>query len=361
MLVDPLPLALTFDDVLLVPRHSEVLPPRADVSTRLGRGERAVALGCPVLSAAMDTVTEAGLAIALGQGGGLGVLHKNVDIATQASWVERVVAHGLPSAAAVGVGGDSADRVKALVEAGVRVIVLDTAHGHSQGVLDRAKAVKDAYPHLTLVVGNLATPEAVLAAAEAGADVVKVGVGPGSICTTRIVAGVGVPQLTAVATCSAAAREVGVSVIADGGIRSSGDVAKALAAGADAVMLGGMFAGTDEAPGEVVTLDGRPCKTYRGMGSVRAMKAGSSDRYFQADQRKLVPEGVVAAVPCKGPVSDVLFQLLGGLRASMGYCGCPDIPTLQRDARFVRITNAGLSESHVHDVRVTERAPNYDV
>lgn len=355
MLVEPLPLALTFDDVLLVPRHSEVLPRQVRLATRLGGLE----LGAPILSAAMDTVTEAGLAITLGRGGGLGVLHKNVDIATQASWVERVVAHDLPAAAAVGVGGDSEARVTALVEAGVSVLVLDTAHGHSQGVLDRAKAVKARHPDVVLVVGNLATPEAVRAAAEAGADVVKVGVGPGSICTTRIVAGVGVPQLTAVASCAAVARELGVSVIADGGIRSSGDVAKAIAAGADAVMLGGMFAGTDEAPGEVIEVDGVRSKSYRGMGSVRAMKAGSSDRYFQAEAKKLVPEGVVASVPCKGPANDVLFQLLGGLRASMGYCGCPDLAAMQREARFVRITNAGLRESHVHDVRMTERAPNY--
>lgn len=355
MLVDPLPLALTFDDVLLVPRHSEVMPREVDLRTRLG----SIELACPVLSAAMDTVTEAGLAITLGQGGGMGVLHKNVDVPTQASWAERVVANGLTAAAAVGVGGDSEERVAALVEAGVSMLVLDTAHGHSQGVLDRAKQIKARYPHIVLVVGNLATPEAVRAAAEAGADVVKVGVGPGSICTTRIVAGVGVPQLTAIATCSEAAREVGVSVIADGGIRSSGDIAKAIAAGADAVMLGGMFAGTDEAPGEVIEIDGRASKSYRGMGSVRAMKAGSSDRYFQDEAKKLVPEGVVAAVPCKGPAGDVLFQLLGGLRASMGYCGCPDLPTMRRDARFVRITNAGLQESHVHDVRQTEKAPNY--
>lgn len=347
MLTDAPPLAFTFDDVLLVPRHSTVLPRDVDVSTRLG----AHTLGIPLLSAAMDTVTEGSLARAMGEEGGVGVLHKNTTIEVQAGWVREVREAGHLAAAAVGVGGDSEERVAALVDAGVQMLIIDTAHGHSQGVLDRARAVRDAYPDLTLVVGNVATPEAFRAAAEAGADVVKVGVGPGSICTTRIVAGVGVPQLSAVASCAVVAREMGVQLIADGGIRTSGDIAKAIAAGADAVMLGGMFAGTDEAPGELVTIDGQRRKAYRGMGSAGAMLAGSSDRYFQSGAKKLVPEGVSATVASKGPLTETVFQLVGGLRASMGYCGCADLAAMQQDTRFVRITTAGLRESHVHDVQ----------
>lgn len=350
MLDAAIPLALTFDDVLLLPRHSQVLPSDVTLSTDLGRGRT---LQLPILSAAMDTVTEAPLALAMGHAGGLGVLHKNVPIDVQAGWVHTVREAGFVAAAAIGVGGDSAPRARALVAAGVGVLVLDTAHGHSQGVLDRAKAVRDDHPDVLLVLGNVATPEAVEAAADAGADVVKVGVGPGSICTTRIVAGVGVPQLTAVATCAAAAHSRGLTVIADGGIRSSGDVAKAIAAGADAVMIGSMLAGTDESPGQIVMVRGERRKAYRGMGSAGAMMAGSSDRYFQSTANKLVPEGVSATVACKGPAADVLYQLAGGLRASMGYCGCPTIPAMQADTRFVRITTAGLSESHVHDVRTT--------
>jgi IMP dehydrogenase len=487
--LDPeqVPLALTFDDVLLVPRHSQVLPREVDVSTRLCDGLR---LQMPILSAAMDTVTEAGTAIALARAGGLGILHKNMSIEGQAEEVRRVkkavtgiirdpitigpgetlgaarrvmqrnhvsgvpvvvdgravgiltnrdlrferrldrpvhevmstelvtvppgtdlerakdlmqehkiekllvvddagVLRGLitikdlesidryPSAqrdrngrlvcgAAVGVGAERDDRVAALVGAGVDVIVVDTAHGHSQGVLEAAAAVRARWPDVKLVVGNVATAEATRACVEAGADVVKVGIGPGSICTTRVVAGVGVPQLTAIAQCAEVARAHGVGVIADGGIKYSGDVAKAIAAGADACMVGSLLAGTEESPGEVVLYQGRQYKSYRGMGSIEAMRAGSSDRYFQddagdpeADTRKLVPEGIVGRVPYRGPVGDVLYQLVGGLRASMGYCGCRTIADMQRDAKFVRITNAGLRESHVHDVIVTHEAPNY--
>jgi IMP dehydrogenase len=270
---------------------------------------------------------------------------------------------------AVGVGGDRKERLAALVEAGVDVVVIDTAHGHSRGVLEAAAEVRATYPELVLVVGNVATADATIACIEAGADVVKVGVGPGSICTTRIVAGVGVPQLTAISECAEVAHARGKTIIADGGIKFSGDVAKAIAAGADAVMIGSLFAGTDEAPGETVLFQGRRYKSYRGMGSVDAMKAGSSDRYFQegeaddpeATTKKLVPEGIVGRVPYKGPISDVLYQLVGGLRASMGYCGAADIAAMQRDTRFVRITAAGLRESHVHDVIITEEAPNYRV
>ncbi len=487
MLLPDVPQALTFDDVLLLPRHSTVLPRDVDTSSRLADG---LALNVPLISAAMDTVTEAQTAIAMARVGGLGIVHKNASVQRQADEVRRVkksvtgmvadpitvspdvtigqarrimrdndisgvpvvidgravgiltnrdlrferqldrhvrevmstalitvppgtglerakdllqehkiekllvvdeagMLRGLitikdietigrhPNAsldsrgrlvcgAAVGVAGDRDERVAALVDAGADVVVIDTAHGHSQGVLDATSEVKAAWPDLRVIVGNVATAEATIACIDAGADVVKVGIGPGSICTTRIVAGVGVPQLSAVANCAEAAHERGVAVIADGGIKFSGDVAKAMAAGADACMVGSLLAGTREAPGDVVLFQGRRYKAYRGMGSVEAMKAGSSDRYFQddlgdpeADTRKLVPEGIVGRVPYKGPIGDVIYQLVGGLRASMGYCGCGTIAKMQTDARFVRITNAGLRESHVHDVIVTQEAPNY--
>lgn len=489
MLSDSPPLGLTFDDVLLLPRASSVLPADVDVSTQLAPGLR---LRVPLLAAAMDTVSEAGMGIAMAQQGGLAILHKNMSLQSQAGEVRKVkramtgvvdrpvsvtpdrttgdarslmarhrisglpvlengravgivtnrdlrfesrkdlpireimstglitvppdtdleAAKGLmhehkiekvlvvdadgqlaglitmkdvesvgryPNAvrdgrsrlvcgAAVGVGGDREERVAALVEAGVDVVVIDTAHGHSSGVLAAAERVKADYPNLTLIVGNVATPEATEACIKAGADIVKVGIGPGSICTTRIVAGVGVPQLSAVQWCADVAHNLGKTVIADGGIKYSGDVAKAIAAGADAVMMGSLFAGTDEAPGETVLYQGRRYKAYRGMGSIEAMRAGSSDRYFQESEaddpeagtrRKLVPEGIVGRVPYKGPISDVVYQLVGGIRASMGYCGAANICEMQQDSRFVRITGAGLRESHVHDVVITEEAPNY--
>lgn len=489
MLLDDVPLALTYDDVLLVPRESHVLPAQVDLGTRLAPNLR---LRIPLLSAAMDTVTESGTAIALSREGGLGIIHKNLPIQRQADEVRAVkkavtgtvsdpitvgpevsladaralmrrhdisgvpvVVDGravgiltnrdlrfeqrlgrpvrevmssdlvtvppgtglerakvlmqehkiekllvvsddgqlaglitikdieslgmhpnsvldargrLVCGAAVGVGGDRDERVAALVDAGVDVIVIDTAHGHSAGVLGAAEAVRTAWPDVTLIVGNVATPEATKACIDAGAHVVKVGIGPGSICTTRVVAGVGVPQLTAVAQCAKVAHANGATIIADGGLKTSGDLAKAVAAGADACMVGSLLAGTREAPGEDVLLQGRRYKSYRGMGSIEAMRDGSADRYFQdeasdpeAHMRKLVPEGIVGRVPYKGPLSDVVYQLVGGLRASMGYCGCPTIGAMQQDARFVRITNAGLRESHVHDVIVTHEAPNYRV
>ncbi|HHO50582.1 MAG TPA: IMP dehydrogenase [Deltaproteobacteria bacterium] len=487
MLERDVPLALTFDDVLLVPRHSSVLPRDVDVSTQLVPG---LGLNIPLISAAMDTVTESGTAVAMALAGGLGILHKNLSPEAQAREVRAVkravtgtvtepvtiapdrqllearrLMHqhdisGVPvvvegravgiltnrdlrfernlgrsvaevmstqlitvppgtglerakdlmqehkiekllvvddagylrglitikdlesldryplsvkdergrliCGAAVGVGGDRVERVEALVEAGVDVLVIDTAHGHSQGVLDATREVKALHPDLPLIVGNVATAEATQAVIDAGADVVKVGIGPGSICTTRVVAGVGVPQLSAIAACAEVAHARGVSLVADGGIKFSGDIAKAIAAGADAVMLGSMFAGTREAPGQIVLLQGRRYKSYRGMGSIEAMQQGSSERYFQehlgdpeADTLKLVPEGIVGRVPYRGPLGDVIYQMVGGLRASMGYTGCPTIQQMQRDARFVRITNAGLRESHVHDVIVTQEAPNY--
>ena len=486
MLLADVPLALTFDDVLLVPRASEVLPRDVDISTILGPNLR---LNIPILSSAMDTVTESGTAIALARQGGLGILHKNLSVERQADEVRKVKravtgviadpvtvgpdvtigqarqvmrendisgvpvvvdgravgiltnrdlrferrldravreamstslvtvppGTGLEAAkdlmqshkiekllvvdaqgflrglitikdvdslsrhplavrdargqlvcgAAVGTGGDRRERVAALVEAGVDVLVVDTAHGHSRGVLEAAAEVKAKYPQVLLVVGNVATAEATRACIDAGADVVKVGIGPGSICTTRIVAGVGVPQLTAVSQSAEVAHAAGKTIIADGGVKFSGDIAKAIAAGADAVMVGSLLAGTDETPGETVLYQGRRYKTYRGMGSIEAMRAGSSDRYFQeaddpeASTKKLVPEGIVGRVPYKGSLSEVVYQLIGGLRASMGYCGCRTIPEMHRDAQFVRITAAGLRESHVHDVIITEEAPNY--
>jgi IMP dehydrogenase len=479
--------ALTFDDVSLVPAHSAVLPNEVSLKTRLTRG---IALSVPLVSAAMDTVTEGRLAIAIAQEGGIGVIHKNMPTEEQARQVrlvkkfesgvikdpitvtpdtsirqvialtrahnisgvpvvdgddlvgivtsrdlrfetrfenpvsaimtprERLVTvregaereeivgllhkhriekvlvvngsfklRGLitvkdiqkatenPNAckdelgrlrvgAAIGTGAGTDERVAALVDAGVDVVVVDTAHGHSQNVLNRVRWVKESYPALQVIGGNIATGEAALALAEAGADAVKVGIGPGSICTTRIVAGVGVPQITAVANVARALEGLDVPVIADGGIRYSGDIAKAIAAGAHTVMIGGLFAGTEEAPGEVELYQGRSYKSYRGMGSLGAMaqREGSSDRYFQdgvADREKLVPEGIEGRVPYKGPLSAIIHQLLGGLRASMGYTGCQDIDEMRRRPAFNRITNAGVRESHVHDVSITKEAPNY--
>ena len=344
---------VTFDDVLLVPAYSEVLP--REVSLK-GRFSRNVTLDIPFASAAMDTVTEGPMAAAMAQKGGIGVIHKNMSAQRQAQEVAYVKAQGLKVAAGVGITADVLDRVKALVEAGVDAVVLDSAHGHSKGVMDALKAVKKAFPQLDVVVGNIATAAAAKDLIAAGADGLKVGIGPGSICTTRIVAGVGMPQLTAIADVAEVAGDV--PVIADGGLRYSGDVVKALAAGASCVMCGSMFAGTDEAPGDVVEVDGVKMKGYRGMGSIDAMEAGSADRYFQKGAKKLVPEGVVARVPYKGSVADVLFQLEGGLRSGMGYCGAPDLKALHQ-ARFVKISPATVKENHPHDVAIAKKAPNY--
>ncbi len=480
--------ALTFDDVLLVPAFSQVLPKDTSLTTRLSRN---IVLNLPLVSAAMDTVTEARLAIAMAQEGGIGIVHKNLSARQQAAEVLRVkrfesgllrdpitvtpgvpvrevVAlsrqHGIsgfpvveggkvvgiitgrdlrfedrldapvrdimtprerlvyvkegatlaegkalmhkhklervlvvndafelrglmtvkditkqtnfPNAArdaqgklrvgaAVGVGEGTEERVDALAKAGVDVIVVDTAHGHSKGVIDRVRWVKQHYPQVEVVGGNIATGEAAKALVDAGADAVKVGIGPGSICTTRIVAGVGVPQITAIDNVARALAGTGVPLIADGGIRYSGDVAKAIAAGAGTVMMGGMFAGTEESPGEVVLFQGRSYKSYRGMGSIGAMQAGSADRYFQDNSGanpnadKLVPEGIEGRVPYKGSVVSIIFQMAGGLRASMGYCGCATVDEMRSKAEFVEITTAGIRESHVHDVQITKEAPNY--
>lgn len=363
----------TFDDLLLIPAYSTVVPAKVDLTTTL---TPKITLKVPLLSAAMDTVTEATMATALANAGGLGIIHKNMAAKVQASMIEAVKnapvldpekaavdAQGrLLVGAAVGVSAETMERVKALVLANVDVIAVDSAHGHSKGVLDTIRKIHDAYPELTLIGGNIVTGTAALALIEAGCSIVKVGVGPGSICTTRIVAGVGVPQITAINDVYQITKDRGVAIIADGGIKFSGDIVKALAAGADAVMLGGLLAGCEETPGEVVEVYGKKVKSYVGMGSLSAMQRGSSDRYFQGGQKelnKLVPEGIEATVPYKGPIADVVYQMMGGLRSGMGYVGCENIARLKTDARFVKITNAGLKESHPHDVDNVKEAPNY--
>lgn len=367
---------LTFDDVLLIPAESHVLPNEVDLSTQLADNLK---LHIPLISAGMDTVTEGPMAIAMALQGGLGVVHKNMSIQAQAGEVANVKSVVVPAgatkaavdennrllvAAAVGVTSDTFERAEALLKAGADAIVIDTAHGHSAGVLRKIAEIREHFPDATLIAGNVATGEATRALFDAGVDVVKVGIGPGSICTTRVVAGVGVPQITAIYDAASVAREYNKPIIADGGIKYSGDVVKALAAGGNAVMLGSMLSGTTEAPGEVFEDNGKKYKAYRGMGSVGAMAQahGSSDRYFQGgvnEANKLVPEGIEARVEYKGDVSDIVFQIDGGLRSGMGYVGASDIPTLIEKAQFVQITNAGLIESHPHDVQITRSAPNY--
>ena len=427
---------LTFDDVLLIPAYSEVLPRNVDLTTKFSRN---ITLNIPMVSAAMDTVTEAKLAIAIAREGGIGVIHKNMTIAEQAKQVQTVkraengmiydpvtitkgkrVADalammaeykigGIPVvdeggylvgivtnrdlrfekdmnrsykditkakdkpkackdskgrlrvAAGVGVTFNTFERVAALVDAGVDALVIDTAHGHSKGVVDVLKQIKAQYPHIDCVVGNIATGEAAKYLVEAGADAVKVGIGPGSICTTRVIAGVGVPQLSAIYDVAKALEGTGVPLIADGGLRYSGDIVKAIAAGGSSVMMGSLLAGVEESPGDTIIFNGRKFKSYRGMGSLEAMQKGSKDRYFQDvedDVKKLVPEGIAARVPFKGSLYEVIYQMVGGLRAGMGYCGAHNIEELHK-ARFTRITNAGVQESHPHDVAITQEAPNY--
>lgn len=477
---------LTFDDVLLVPAHSEVLPKDIDLSVEL---TPKIKLNIPVISAGMDTVTEAKMAISMARQGGLGVIHKNMSIEEQAEQVVTVkrsengvitdpfyltpqhqvydAEHlmgkyrisGVPivqsednltlvgiitnrdlrfiqdysleikdvmtkeklvtapvgttledaekilqqykieklpivdqngmlkglitikdiekviefpnaakdeqgrllAGAAVGVTSDTMKRVEQLVKAHVDVVVIDTAHGHSAGVLNMVSQIRDTYPELTIVAGNVATPSGTKALIEAGADIVKVGIGPGSICTTRVVAGVGVPQITAVYDCATEARKHGKAIIADGGIKFSGDIIKALAAGGHVVMLGSLLAGTTESPGDTEIFQGRRFKTYRGMGSIASMEKGSKDRYFQDEAKKLVPEGIEGRLPYKGPLTDTIHQLLGGIRAGMGYCGAKDLATLREEAQFIRMTGAGLIESHPHDVQITKESPNYSM
>ncbi len=475
---------LTFDDVLLIPGHSEMLPHEVDVTTKLTRN---ISINIPVISAGMDTVTESRMAIAMAREGGLGVIHKNMPIAAQANEIDKVKRseHGiivdpiflspdhklsdannlmeryhisgvpiteagklvgiitnrdmrfetnldqyiktsmtkeehlitapvgtsleeakeilrkhrieklplidkkgmlkglitikdiekaqkyphsskdsngrLLVAAAVGVGGDLIDRMDAIVAAKVDAVVIDTAHGHSQGVLDTIKKIRKAFPHAELVAGNIATSDAAEALIAAGVDAIKIGIGPGSICTTRVIAGIGVPQITAVYDCAQVARKKGIPVIADGGIKYSGDIAKAIAAGANTVMIGSILAGTEESPGETVIYQGRSYKVYRGMGSMGAMEKGSKDRYFQEDATKLVPEGIEGRVPYKGYVMDTIYQLVGGLRAGMGYCGVKNIEEMITNTKFIRMTGAGLKESHPHDIIITKEAPNYSI
>ncbi len=475
---------LTFDDVLLLPGKSEVLPRETKINTFL---TKSIKLNIPIMSAGMDTVTESKLAISMAREGGIGIIHKNMTIEQQALEVDRVKRseHGiitdpfhlsryhavsdalelmeryhisgvpiieedgtlvgiitnrdirfetdtsqlidnvmtkenlvtgtrettmdealeimkahkieklplvdedyklaglitikdieksieypnsardssgrLLAGAAVGVTNDMMDRISALVKAKVDVIVVDTAHGHSKGVLDAVKKIKIEYPDLQVIAGNVATAEATVDLIEAGADAIKVGIGPGSICTTRVVTGIGVPQITAVMNCAKAAKEYGIPIIADGGIKYSGDITKAIAAGANMVMIGSLFAGTNESPGEEELYEGRRFKVYRGMGSIAAMQQGSRDRYFQENTKKLVPEGVEGRVPYRGPLGDVVYQLMGGLRSGMGYVGAEDIKQLQEKARFIKITNASLIENHPHDINITKEAPNYSV
>ena len=369
MKLTSLPVAYTYDDLLLVPAHSNVIPDQVDVSTELCPG---IFLPTPILSAAMDTVSEADMGIALARVGGLAIIHKNMAIEEQASQV-RLVKEADPKGsrpaldpqgrllvgAAVGANPELLSRAKALVEAGADVLCLDSAHGDSQNVIDKVHELRLAFPSLPIIAGNIVTPGAAKRLYEAGANVVKVGVGPGSICTTRVVSGVGVPQATAVDQVVAIAKELGFGVIADGGIRYSGDVVKALALGANAVMLGGMLAKAKEAPGEVREENGVFYKSYRGMGSLKAMTKGSADRYFQSSKGKLVPEGVEAEVKIEGTVEDIVFQIVGGLRSGMGYLGAANLKQLENNANFVQITSAGEIESHPHDLAMMKSAPNY--
>lgn len=373
MKLDNIRLGLTYDDLILLPQASDVLPNEVHIDTYL---TSKIHLNIPIMSAAMDTVSEHAMAIALARAGGIAIIHKNLSIEEEANEVRLVKEasyEGYPRAAldengrlivgaAIGANKEVLARAKALLNAGADVLVLDSAHGHSKNIIDTAKLVKDSFPGVQLIVGNIVTKEAALALIEAGADAIKVGIGPGSICTTRVVAGVGCPQATAVDDVVNACKGTNVKVIADGGIKYSGDIVKALALGADAVMLGSMLAGCEETPGEIKEIDGKKVKAYVGMGSLAAMKRGSADRYFQGGQtesKKLVPEGIEAVIPYKGKLEDVVYQLIGGLRSGLGYCGAHNLKELNEKSVFVQVTNAGLAEAHPHDVKITVSAPNY--
>ena len=358
-------LGLTYDDVLLLPDASDVVPSEVDTKTQLTRG---IQLDIPLISSAMDTVTESAMAIAMAKAGGIGIIHRNLAIDEQVTHVKLVKGANLLVGAAVGVGDDGFERAQALIEIGVDVIVVDTAHGHHRAVLDAITRIKKAFPDIQIIGGNVATRAGAQALINAGADAVKVGVGPGSICTTRVVAGVGVPQITAIMEAHKACVKADIPLIADGGLQYSGDIAKAIVAGADTVMLGSLLAGCDESPGELVEVSGKKFKAYRGMGSLGAMqsrgdkKSYSKDRYMQDDvlsEDKLVPEGIEGKVAYRGSVATVVHQLVGGLRSGMGYAGAPDIRSLQRNGRLIQITSAGLQESHPHDVLHVADAPNY--
>lgn len=373
--------ALTFDDVLLVPKESDILPKDVNLERKL---TKRITLKIPLISSPMDTITEHKMAIAMALCGGLGVIHKNMSLEAQAKEVEivknfneieninsKVSSVAKPSvdekgkllaAAAVGISEDRYKRIEKLIEAGADIIVIDTAHGHSQNVLKAIKEIKKLYSNIDLIAGNIATSDGAKALIDAGVDAIKIGIGAGSICTTRIIAGVGVPQLTAISDASEIAKKNNIGAIADGGIKYSGDIVKAFAIGADAIMAGGLFSSTYEAPGDVIIIDGKKYKPYRGMGSVGAMIQGSKDRYFQSEvvnKSKFVPEGIEGVTEYKGHVADVVYQIIGGVRAGMGYVGAKTINELQEKAEFVKITNQGLAESHVHDVKITSKAPNY--
>lgn len=357
-------LGLTYDDVLLLPDASDVVPSEVDTTTQL---TRTISIAVPLISSAMDTVTESAMAIAMAKAGGIGIIHRNLPISEQVTHVKLVKNVGL-AGAAVGVGDDGFARAQALIEAGVDVVVVDTAHGHHRAVLDAIARIKKFSPTIQIIGGNVATRAGAQALINAGADAVKVGVGPGSICTTRVVAGVGVPQITAIMEAAKACNKAGIPLIADGGLQYSGDIVKAIVAGANSVMLGSLLAGCQESPGELVEISGVKYKAYRGMGSLGAMqsrgeqKSYSKDRYMQDDvlsEDKLVPEGIEGKVIFRGSVEDVVHQLVGGLRSGMGYAGAPDIQTLRREGRLIQITAAGLQESHPHDVAHVADAPNY--
>lgn len=358
-------LGLTYDDVLLLPDASDVVPSEVDTRTQL---TRSIYLDIPLVSSAMDTVTESAMAIAMAKSGGIGIIHRNLAVDEQVTHVKLVKGADLLVGAAVGVGDDGFERAEALIGVGVDVIVVDTAHGHHRAVLEAIAKIKKHFPKQEIIGGNIATRAGAQALINAGADAVKVGVGPGSICTTRVVAGVGVPQVTAIMEAAKACKKADIPLIADGGLQFSGDIAKAIVSGADTVMLGSLLAGCEESPGELVEIDGNKFKTYRGMGSLSAMqsrgtkKSYSKDRYMQDDvlaEDKLVPEGIEGKVAYRGPASDVVHQLVGGLRSGMGYAGAENIAALQKRGRLIQITSAGLQESHPHDVLDVADAPNY--
>ena len=351
--------ALTFDDVLILPRYSSVLPSKTDISFKL---TNKITLKVPFLSSAMDTVTESKMAIAIGQEGGIGIIHRNLNINNQSLEVKKVKNKKLLVGAAVGTNKEDLFRAKSLVDSGTDLIVIDTAHGHSEKVLNTLSKLKKVVGNIPICVGNIATGEAAKKLYDSGADIIKVGIGPGSICTTRMVAGIGVPQISAIMDVKKAINKKKIKIISDGGIKFSGDIAKALAAGADAIMMGSIFAGTDESPGKKFKIGGKIFKQYRGMGSIGAMSAGSASRYFQNNQQdksKFVPEGVEGRVEYKGKVSKIIYQLQGGLRSSMGYIGAKNLSEINKRAKFVKITKAGFYESMVHSVEVTQKTTNY--
>ena len=351
--------SLTFDDVLLLPRYSEVLPAETNIEVKLSKF---IKLQTPFLSSAMDTVTESKMAIAIAKAGGLGIIHRNLDIKKQCIEVLKVKKSKLLVGAAVGTSKQDLERAKALIGVGVDLIVIDTAHGHSKKVLKTLNDIKKIASNTSICVGNIATGEAAIRLYNLGADILKVGIGPGSICTTRMIAGIGVPQITAIMDVKKSVKNKKIKIISDGGIKFSGDAAKALAAGADAIMMGSIFAGTDESPGKKIKIKNKFYKLYRGMGSIGAMSAGSSNRYFQKnykDKSKFVPEGVEARVPYKGKVSQIIYQLQGGLRSSMGYIGAKDLNQIKKNAKFIKITKAGFYESMVHSVEMINKTVNY--